>query len=435
MNEMDVFRIEDNRTSPPTVKEYEVVDSAAREDISEIKADLDKLDSDVDILREMATGNLSWAQIQRIVQAGNAEKWFSIGDQLEVEWTDTNGMRHTLPFDVVSFAPVVKEGENTESPGMWIESHYAMEPIQFDQNEAFYVLPDALPAGTYHFTFGTTWGSKDVVSGDSYSFTTTRAYSAGAQFVIGSETSDASSLPDTLSSTWRIRTYENPSDTAPVEVLPLTAGASGVSLGTITSSIKYADSGLNNLQRAGYGYNRWAMSAMRQWLNNSSDVGAWWTPSNPFDRAPAQLGTYKGFMSGFDADFLAAVAPIKVTTALNTVSDSAIGATEDTYDTFFLASLEQEYIVPQLAGVEGAYWPYWKDRLGLDSPQAWYTAGTNENHIRYAYNARTSAQYCRLRSAYRGYASYTWFVHTAGAASYGHGATAAFRGCPACVIA
>lgn len=39
MNEMDVFRIVDNRTSPQTVKEYEVVDGAAREDISELKAD------------------------------------------------------------------------------------------------------------------------------------------------------------------------------------------------------------------------------------------------------------------------------------------------------------------------------------------------------------------------------------------------------------
>lgn len=415
-------------------KIYEIVDDQAREDVSEVKADLSHLESDVDIIRAIESGNLTWPLIQRIVRAGNAEKWFKIGDQFDIEWTDTSGATHTLPFDVVSFAPVVKEGEDTESPGMWLESHYAMEPVQFDQNEAFYVLPDALPAGTYHFTFGTTWGSKDVVSGDSYSFTTTRAYPAGAQFVIGSATSDASSLPDTLSSTWRIRTYENPSDTAPAEILSLTAGASGVSLGTITSSIKYADSGLNNLQRAGYGYNRWAMSAMRQWLNSDADVGAWWTPSNPFDRAPTQLGTYKGFMSGFDVDFLAAIAPIKVTTALNTVSDSAIGATEDTYDTFFLASLEQEYIVPQLAGAEGAYWPYWKERLGLDSPQAWYAAGSNENHIRYAYNATTSAQHCRLRSAYRGNAYYAWFVSTTGNANY-HYATYAHRGCPACVIA
>lgn len=415
-------------------KIYEIVDDEARTDLNEVKADFSQLDSDVDILREMATGDLTWAQIQRIVQAGNAEKWFSIGDQLEVEWTDTNGTTHTLPFDVVSFAPVVKEGENTESPGMWLESHYAMEPVQFDQNEAFYVLSDALPAGTYHFTFGTTWGSKDVVSGDSYSFTTTRAYPAGAQFVIGSATSDASSLPDTLSSTWRIRTYENPSDTVPAEILPLTAGASGVSLGIITSDIKYADSGLNNLQRAGYGYNRWAMSAMRQWLNSGADVGAWWTPSNPFDRAPAQLGTYKGFMTGFDADFLAAISPVKVTTALNTVSDSTIGTTEDTYDTFFLASLEQEYIVPQLAGAEGAYWPYWKERLGLDSPQVTGTAGTNAAHIRYVYNARTSAQFCRLRSAIRGTATYPWHVTTTGSAD-GNNAAYAYRGCPACVIA
>lgn len=44
MNEMEVFRIVDNRTSPQTVKEYEVVDGAAREDISELKADLIELE-------------------------------------------------------------------------------------------------------------------------------------------------------------------------------------------------------------------------------------------------------------------------------------------------------------------------------------------------------------------------------------------------------
>ena len=138
-------------------------------------------------------------------------------------------------------------------------------------------------------------------------------------------------------------------------------------------------------------------------------------------------------MAGFDEAFLNIIKPVKVTTALNTVSDSNIGTSEDTYDTFFLPSLEQEYIVPQLAGVEGDYWPYWKERLGLTSPQVQGTGGANARHIRYAYDAKTSAQYCRLRSAFRGGAGHTWVVHASGYAA-SNSSTIAYRGCPACVI-
>ena len=138
-------------------------------------------------------------------------------------------------------------------------------------------------------------------------------------------------------------------------------------------------------------------------------------------------------MAGFDEEFLQIIKPVKVRTALNTVSDTDIGAYEDTYDTFFPASLEEEYIVPQLANTEGEAWEYWKQRLGLASPQVQVAAGTNAAHIRYAYDAKASAQNCRLRSAYRGYASNAWYVSTSGYA-YGSHAASALRCAPACVI-
>lgn len=195
---------------------------------------------------------------------------------------------------------------------------------------------------------------------------------------------------------------------------------------------------MNNLQRAAYGYNRWSQSAIRQWLNSDADVGEWWTPQNVFDRPPQQLATLRGFMAGLPSDFKAVLAPVKVTTALNTVTDSDIGTSEDTYDTFFLPSLEQEYIVPQLSNVEGAYWPYWKERLGLSEPQATGSAGANANHIRYAIESHTSAQNVTLRSAYRGFGCYRWYLSTTGYAySYGYGyglAATALRPAPACVI-
>ena len=227
--------------------------------------------------------------------------------------------------------------------------------------------------------------------------------------------------------------YASQTATEPIEKVTLTEGSSGTALGTLSSSTKYADTGVNNMQRASYGYNRWSQSGLRQYLNSDAATGAWWTPQNVFDRPPSELTSKPGFMAGLPADFLDAVEEVKVTTALNTVSDSQIGTTEDTWDKFFIASLEQEYCVPQLAGAEGAYWPYWKERLGIDNPQAWYADGTLTEHIRYSIENHTSPQYARLRSAYRGGAYGTWSVYSAGYVASNY-ATNSLRFAPACVI-
>ena len=384
-----------------------------------------------------ATPVATLREIHEIVRAGEAANVFSIGDQINLNYIDGDA-DYVLPFDIVHFGDVeLADGETV--PGMYIQSHYAMQGVQFDQNEGFFVVPaGGLAPGTFHFTMGNNWGS-NVVSGEVYSFTTTQSYAEGDIWQLGKANTEVSGLPDAAPSTWRVRTYKAvgtvPAGLAatPTEVLELTASSSGTDLGTLSSSTKYGTSGLNNMQRAAYGYNRWGQSAMRQFLNSSAAADAWWTPQNPYDRRPDQLATLPGFMAGFDEAFLNIIQPVKVVTALNTVSDSEIGTTETTYDTFFPASLEQEYIVPQLVGAEGEYWEYWKRRLGLSSPQGSGAANANPNHIRYAYNARTSAQYCRLRSAHRGYAYNTWNVASSGTA-YDISAANAIRCAPACVI-
>lgn len=380
-----------------------------------------------------ATPVATLREIHEIVRQGEAPNVFSYGDQIMLNYNDgTND--YVLPWDIVAFGNYELEDGETR-PGMVVQSHYAMQGVQFDASEAIYVASSAMPAGTYNFTIGTNWGTH-CVAGKIYQFTTTKEIPAGGQVVVGRNNQIYTwGAPDNAPSTWKVHTFASNSATTPLDTnLEVTEGSSGTSLGSIASNTKYSTSGVNNLQRAGYGYNRWSQSANRQFYNSSAAAGAWWAPQNPFDRAPEQLETVRGFMAGFDEDFLNIIKPVKVTTALNTVSDSDIGASESTYDTFFLPSLEQEYIVPQLAGVEGDFFPYWKERLGLTSPQAQGSAGTNARHIRYAYNAKTSAQSCRLRSAYRGNAYITWYVYPTGSAnSYGTAAYA-LRGCPACVI-
>ena len=374
-------------------------------------------------------------EIQEIVKDGKAPEFFSIGDQIDVVWTPDNsapGTTYHVPFDVVSFLPAVDGQGNTHENAMWLQSHYALAPIQFSGNNAFYVPSAAMPAGTYHFTMGNGWGS-NVVSGKVYQFTTTAEVPAGGQLVLGTASSNTSGLPDTAPANWRVRVYANGMQADPTEVLELTEGSDGTDLGTLSSSTKYSESGINNMQRAAYGYNRYAHSAIRQWLNSAGGKGEWWEPKNPFDHRPDQLASVQGFMAGLPQDFLSIIKPIKVTTALNTVSDTDIGTSEDTVDKFFLPSLEQEYIVPQASGVEGAYWQYWKDRLGLNSPQVQGGDGANAHHIRYAYENHTSAHTVRLRSAGRYTSCFAWFVYTTGYASYSYAASA-YRPAPACVI-
>ena len=385
--------------------------------------------------QEGATPIQTLNEIAEIVRRGEAPNVFNVGDQIMVNWN--NGQNdYVIPFDIVHFDDVVlQDGETV--PGMFIQAHYAFEGVQFDQNEGFYVVPSGgLSAGTYHFKMGNNWGS-NVVADKSYEFTLTENYAEGDILQLGTATSEVSGLPDTTPANWRVRTYKASGSTPAglaanaTEIVTLAEGTGGTDLGTLSSSTVYGTSGLNNMQRSAYGYNRWSQSAIRQWMNSGAAAGSWFTPQNPYDRKPDQLASLRGMKAGFDEGFLNILKPVKVTTALNTVTDSQIGTSEDTYDMFFLASLEQEYCTPQASGVEGAYWEYWKRRLGVSTPQA---SGTiNTNHIRYAYNAKTSPQYCRLRSAYRGYASYAWLVYSSGFLT-NSGATYANRAVPACVI-
>lgn len=368
--------------------------------------------------------------MQQIVRDGMAPQLFKIGDQIIVKWNDGT-KDYDLPFDIVHFDTVIGK-DGTSVPGMYLQSHYALPGVQFDGNEAFYHCDAELAAGTYNITMGNDWG-KNVVNGDVFSFTLTKNVPVGGQLVLTTATSTTAGLPDQSPANWRVRSYESANATTELEMVTLTKSADGTSLGTLSSATKYSDTGINNMQRAGYGYNRWAQSGIRQWLNSSAAKGNWWTAQNVFDRPPDQLATMNGFLHGLDPEFLDVIQPVKVTTALNTVSDSTIGTTEDTMDRFFLPSLQQEYCQPQLANVEGKAWEYWIERLGTPNPQGYYQENELKEHIRYSITNPSSAVTVRLRSASRLSAHSAWSVHASGLVS-SNGATYAGAPAPACVL-
>lgn len=381
-----------------------------------------------EILTSLASGinykPTSIKDVLNVVRAGQASKVFQVGDQIIVPWTDiTTGQKYDVPLDIVSFGTsALQDGE--ELPSMTVQWHYATPfGVQFNQYQAFFYASEELAAGTYYIEIGTTWGN-NCVSGKKYQFTLTKPVPAGGQLA------GFRGAPDQAPSSWKVYSYNSKTAVDAIEIVAVTEGSSGTSLGVLRFG---GDGKLNCLQRTACGYNRWSQSAMRQWLNSDKGVGEWWTPQNDFDRCPDELATKAGFLTGFDADFLEILRPTKVVTALNTVTDStssnSVDPLETTYDKIYLPALEQMFIEPQLAG-EGSAWDYWKRASNMTTKMKQYQ--TYPQIRTFAIENHTSPQYVRLRSAFRGHSCTTWCVNSSGSVSNYYYAIGACRCAPAC---
>lgn len=363
------------------------------------------------------------SSIAKIVRDGYGSVLMDIGDQLNIDWTD-GSKSYNVPHDIVHFADVdLKNGDKV--PGMYIQWHFCSPfGVQFDAAEAFYYAETELAAGTYNIIVGDNWGT-NCKKNEQYQFTLSKPVPKGGQIA------GFYSMPDKAPSEWTVQTFTDAKSTTPIETVKPTAGSNGTNLGTLSFT---GDGKLNSLQRVAYGYNRWSQSAIRQYLNSAKAAGQWWEPQHKWDRPPAELASKPGFLSGYSDDFLNAIKPVRVRTALNTVTDAAVGTYEDTYDKIFLASLEQEFITPQASGVEGEAWDYWKQAVERSTPTPWYKTFAEGGHpITYGIDGKTSAQYVRLRSADRGTAYITWNVYASGYVT-NNVAVGSYRFAPACVI-
>lgn len=355
-----------------------------------------------------------YQELVEIVQSGEAEEYFEIGDQISMVWKDADGDDHELIWDVVGFQPVEDEHGTTHRETMWLQCHCALPPVAFDELEAVYVPGTSLPAGTYYFDTDSNRGRN--LTPYWFTFTTVKGIPAGYQLCI--ETTDGTPFTSAETSNWRINIYRDGAQSTPEESLTVTqtykssGTPEGTHIFTITSAnVPFAYNGVNHQDRIFGGYNRWSMSAIRQWLNSGDETGEWWTPKNPYDRRPAQLDDMDGFVRGLPADFASIIKPVKVVTALNDVSDASIGDSETTYDRFFCAALEQEYVNPE-TDVEGDALPYWIDRLGTQQSRS--ISDKRSEHTRYAIEDTSTARGVYLRSPYSLSSSQTWYVNPTG---------------------
>lgn len=204
------------------------------------------------------------------------------------------------------------------------------------------------------------------------------------------------------------------------------------------------------VQIAQYGWNRYSMSAYRQWLNSSAAAGNWWTAQHEYDAAPTQANTVNGFMHGLPAEFLAMLKPVKVETVRNyrdpdTAQASGTYEYDTTYDTFWLPSKEEEYTaVNDPNHREGYAWQYWKNvltdpalEINESLPQQNYASAEVTHaikaHRRFALNNQSTSVVVRLRSCSRANSYNVWNLYASGYVST-YNANSSYRCAPACEI-
>jgi hypothetical protein len=379
-------------------------------DWNHVKQQIGDMREDFVNLKEYVKGaNLpeTWEQVVLAIKSKLYKEMYAVGDKFSNIWKDTNNSNkeYDNPLRINHFEDGLELEDGTTVNGMWLQTVYAhLKGVQFSHQQAFYVSGDGMVAGTYCVGFDYTWGDKGYVTkGDYWNFTLTKDVPAGGRLA------GFYGAPDQPQTNWRVYVYSADGKTVLETVSAINKGQEGTLLGVMTA---YGDENLNGIQQMAYGDNRYATSAIRQYLNSDKPKGEWWTAQTKWDIAPDQLSQIDGYLCGMDPELLAVLKPVKVVTYCNTVTATGQKQVKDiTYDKVTLISLEQMYIEPQAAG-EGEAHEYYKELNGTAKKFQWWQ--TYEILKTFAVENPTSPQYVRLRSAYRYNAYNTWCVYSSG---------------------
>lgn len=378
--------------------------------IEQNKKDVASLKEDFVNLKEYVKGaNFpeTWEQVVLAIKSKLHREMYAVGDKFSNIWKDTNdsNKEYDNPLRINHFEDGLELEDGTTVNGMWLQTVYAhLKSVQFSHQQAFYVSNEDMTAGTYCIGFGVTLGSNGYVNkGDYWNFTLTKDVPAGAKLA------GFYGAPDQPQTNWRVYVYSADGKTVLETVSAINKGQEGTLLGVVTA---YGDENLNGIQQMAYGDNRYATSAIRQYLNSNKSKGEWWTAQTKWDIAPDQLNQIDGYLCGMEPELLAVLQPVKVVTYCNTVTATGQKQVKDiTYDKVTLISLEQMYIEPQIAG-EGEVHEYYKELNGTSTKfQQWQVYEILKT---FAVESLTSPQAVRLRSASRITAYNTWVVYSNG---------------------
>lgn len=417
--------LEKNPVKPGATTEQAQQIEQNKTDIGSLKAETGSLKEDFVNLKEYVKGaNFpeTWEQVILAIKSKLHREMYAVGDKFSNIWKDTNNSNkeYDNPLRINHFEDGLELEDGTTVNGMWLQTVYAhLKGVQFSHQQAFYVSDEGMTAGTYCIGFDYTVGNNGYVNkGDYWNFTLTKGVPAGGKLT------GCYAAPDTDPKNWRIYIYSADGKTILETVSAVNKGQEGTLLGVMSV---YGDENLNGIQQMAYGDNRYATSAIRQYLNSDKPKGEWWTAQTKWDIAPDQLSQIDGYLCGMDSELLAVLQPIKVVTYCNTVTATGQKQVKDiTYDKVTLISLEQMYIEPQVAG-EGEAHEYYKGLNGTATKFQWWQ--TYEILKTFAVESPTSPQSVRLRSASRSYAYNAWYVNSNGNV-YSNNASNALRSAP-----
>lgn len=277
-------------------------------------------------------GDPDWPLFVQLCRKGAGPRLFKIGDEIPSTYTLENGTVYDYPWIVVDFQTVeLENGVKYDNIPILQAKYTNHETVSFDGYERMVATEETAQEGFYYIGYG------------NYKYTLLNL-SAG--------------------------------DTIPYE----------------SYAVAVYKSLWNSQYNAEYGNSAWALSYLRQYLNNSGT--GYWTAQHACDVAPSTERT--GFLTYMPADMVNALTPIKRTTMRANYMGNVV---DTTYDKFWVASYSEMNFATSSTAIadDGAPWAYYKQILNSDTP---VTTGTYSAMIRYACNKTTTAQYWWSRSAY-----------------------------------
>ena len=267
----------------------------------------------------------SWADVQKIVRAGLANKYLSIGDQLlanyngsPVVW-DVIGIDNDTPSDTRFTHSLTIQADDILMSG------------QFSAAQAMYNAVTELSAGTHIFTTNSL----------QYTVTTTQTIPAGGVMYIATR---SDYVPLTIT------TYRADRKTAIETGLAVTPTTGTDTLTTINDHI-----------RCRYGSNEYAKSAVRQFLN-SEDVAFVWNPQGLYDMPSTFSGT-GGFLKQIDPELVAVLGQVDKQVARATYD----GEGQDTFsDKVFLLSRKEMFDSDEGTVTGESQYAFWAGKENAD---------------------------------------------------------------------
>lgn len=363
-----------------------------------------------------------WESVQKIVQAGAAERYFPLGTQFNVSHTEYEN----IIFDVVGHDHH-KKVDDPDAHTMTLLMHNVIYGKQFDAQELLWAntTASALPAGTYTFTLYKGGNNGRTEEDGTYQFTITKPIPAGGGWThstVGQGYADTSNYTPANIMNGVVTTYDADSSVLESNIV-VTAASGGTNLGTASNARTDCINAIgtfNSVMRRAYGNSSWRESAIRQWLNSDLTDG-WWQKQNAFDMPPDYKNA-KGILNGIDNEFENVLSETKITTAHNIIYENGdVSASTETQDKVFLISMTEAGFGNNGKIAEGSTLPFYKD-------------ATQTERIKYDLTAPTVARYWWFRSPTSWSACYVRSVGTGGILNSSGGAAGRFGAAAACVI-